>query len=497
MRSASIAFMQELSKGNRNYQATVEITLADGTVINGTRTIYNYETGSEIVMSEPYLTNENIWENGLTIEDAVSNDGEFQLGAAIINECTLVLNNSGERFSKYDFADAVVVPHISLYDEDGVLAGTVDMGVYNVSEADYDEGIVTLTCLDNMVKFDKPYVEHGPTGTISSIIANCCQVCGVTAGSTVSTFPHYDMLFDAPLPSGDNATYRQVISWCAEMAGQFARCDQNGELQIGFYDFGALNSIINDGLDGGSFNDSSIPYGDGDTADGGAFSPWNTGYVFDGGSFTSTPDVHVISSSFSSKLNIKDVAITGFSITTDITDDSFISNIPLWSSSSTYTVGDIVRKHVDSSGSHDVTYDVYQCNANISTPEAWNDAHWSKLSSLTRWWGISKDYVVAIDNELIKYDYDADTVAYNLSPDFFTEIMGVPYTPKYVFCPGEITHLSDPTIESGDVAIFVDRNGVIHPIIVSSTTFALGGTQSTQSSAAPKANRFIPPGARQ
>lgn len=496
MRSASIAFMQELSKDNRNYQATVEITLADGTVINGTKTTYNYTTGSEIVMAVPYLTNENIWENGLTIEDAVSNDGEFQIGAAIINQCTLVINNSGDRYSRYDFQDAVVVPHLSLYDEDGVLAGTVDMGVYNVNETDYDEGIMTLTCLDNMVKFDKPYVEHGPTGTLSAVIANCCQVCGVTAGSTVSTFPHYDMLFDAPLPSGDNATYRQVISWCAEMAGQFARIDQNGALQIGFYDFDTLNSIMDNSLDGGTFNDSSIPYGDGDTADGGSFAPWDTGYVFDGGNFSSPINAHVISSDFSSKLAIKDVAITGISITTDITEDSYISGIPLWSSSSTYTVGDVVRKASSSSSGH-ATYDVYQCNTNIATPESWNDAHWSKLSYLTRWWGISKDYVVPIGNDLIKYDYDADTIAYNLSSDFFTEVMGVPYTPKYVFRPGEITHLSDPTIEAGDVAIFVDHNGVIHPIIVSSTTFSIGENQNTSSSAAPKANRFIPPGARQ
>ena len=53
------------------------------------------------------MTNDDIWNGGVTIEDAVSS-GTFEVGSAVINQCTIVINNIYDKFTKYDFKEAVV-----------------------------------------------------------------------------------------------------------------------------------------------------------------------------------------------------------------------------------------------------------------------------------------------------------------------------------------------------------------------------------------------------
>lgn len=483
MRSATIAFMQELSNGNRNYQATVEITLADDTVIYGTKTTYNYFTGTETVESVPYLTNENIWENGFTIEDAVSNDDEFQVGAAIINQFTLVISNTDEQYNEYDFIGAVVTPHVSLLNRYGTSMGTVDLGVFNVDNADYDDGIISLTCLDNMAKFDKVKVGRANWSTLYDVVADCCTSCGVVLKN--SNFPHYDMSVNASrqeeVLSSSGTTYRQILSWCAQMAGCFARCGSDGRLEIKFYDFDTLNSVVLGTLNGGTFDSGTPVYETGDDADGGSFNPWNTGYIVDGGSFTSSSDIQIITSVFSDKLDISDVTITGLNVTGELTG-AVMTWLPIYSSSLTYSIGEYVKN-----GDMNI---VYQCNTTISTPEAFNENHWTKVSSITESTnpgGSSSvsnyDFDIS-GNGLIK-DNDIFNVYYALYADFVSN-----RTSPIKFRRANIDSLSNPTIEAGDVAIFIDKKGRSHPIIVSSTTFSIGNAQNVVSSVAPPSRRI-------
>ena len=137
MRSITSAFRRALADDRRDYVCRAVITLIDDTEIE--------------------VDGSRIWEGGFGIEDAVSNDNTFDVGAAIINKATLVLNNIYEEFSPYDFTDAIVEMYVGLDDLDDGTDEEILLGTYTVDEPQYDGSIITLSCLDNMVNFDKPY----------------------------------------------------------------------------------------------------------------------------------------------------------------------------------------------------------------------------------------------------------------------------------------------------------------------------------------------------
>ena len=309
MRNATPAFMRALAEGRRDYVNRLAITLADGTVLQGTETTYDVDTGTETVTTTNYLTNENLWEDGMKMEDSVSADDVFQIGAAIINSATFTLNNIDDRFSPYSFDGARCIWTVGLADLDDGTSDFMQMGTFIVDETDYDGSVITLKCLDNMSKFDKPYnTTLVYPATLGAIVRDACTKCGVTLATNSLQFPHYTYQVTNK-PSSESTTYRQVISWAAQIAVCFARCNTGGQLEFKFYNTSALDDAADD-LDGGVF-DGSTPYASGDSADGGSFNPWNTGYVYDGGNFTLYPQMHYIGSAFSHKVATDDVVITG------------------------------------------------------------------------------------------------------------------------------------------------------------------------------------------
>jgi hypothetical protein len=393
MRNVSSAFNRALANDKRDYLVTAKITLANGSVLN--------------------LTNEQIWSGGLTVEDAVSNDNVFQIGAAIVNKATLILNNIYEDFDAYDFSDAIVRPKVGLTGLDDGSTEYLDMGVYIVDDTAYNGSIITLTCLDYMSKLDKPYSEHIVyPATLGEIVNDICTRCGVTLASTSLQFPHYTYTVDEA-PSGESTTHRQVLSWVAQIAGCFARFNSVGQLEIKWYDISAIETAT-DGLDGGTFN----PWNTGDVADGGSFNPWTTGTEIDGGEFTNTIPCHYIASAYNSQISTDDVVITGVKVV----------------------------KKVKVEGSSDAFEEYMNGTAG---------------------------YVVSIEeNDLIQGDHGQDIADW-----IGASLIG------FAFRKATISHPNDPSIEAGDVALYWDRKGNSYSLIVSSTTFVVGGEQSTTSSA--------------
>lgn len=291
MINVSNAFKQELFNDNRKYFEYVDITLSGG--------------GKTL-----NLANEDLWNGGLTIEDAVSKDNSFDIGSAIINKCTVVINNIYDKFSEYDFGNAVVVPYVGLKLPDNTIE-RIRKGTFIVDEAKYNGSIITLSCLDNMSKFDKKYSETSISypATLNQIARDACDRCGVSLQTY--NFPHDDFIVQTR-PDDKATTFREVISWCAQIAGCFCRCDTLGRLEFKWYDQRTLEQA---GLDGGIFDSlSQGRYVTGDNADGGSFSPWNTGYIAEGGEFGDRNNVHIIYSLYSMDISVDDVVITGVRI---------------------------------------------------------------------------------------------------------------------------------------------------------------------------------------
>ena len=285
MINLSTAFKDALANDNRNYLCYADITLLDGTVLN--------------------LTNSEIWDGGFSIEDAVSDDNEFQFGTAIIGSATLVINNIYDTYSEYDFDRANVVLWVGLE-----LNGTVEKirkGTYIVDEPEYNGVTISLGLLDLMSRFDMPYTTSNLTypATLAQIVADACSMCDVN--NNALSFNHSDYVINTR-PTDDKLTYRDIICACAQIACMNARVNRDGYLEFIWYDFSTLGNITSDSLDGGTFL-----FTDGDTADGGNFS-FNELTNYDGGSFVSRATYHSITSTYSLSVSTDDVIVTGVSL---------------------------------------------------------------------------------------------------------------------------------------------------------------------------------------
>ena len=205
---------------NRNYLEYVDITLSDGTELS--------------------LTNKNLWNGGVTIEDAVSSSDTFDIGAAIINSCSISISNIYDDYSDYVFEGAEVNVQIGLLTDENTIE-KLQKGVFLVDEAKYNNSIITLSCLDNMAKFDKSYSESTLQypASLHTIVSNACTVCGVQLNT--QTFPHDDYVIQIR-PDDEAITFREIIQWCAQIAGCFARCDRYGRLELKWFNQAAFES---------------------------------------------------------------------------------------------------------------------------------------------------------------------------------------------------------------------------------------------------------------
>lgn len=299
MRNVSTAYKNMLYRNQRKYVITLDIVLSDGAQLT--------------------VTNNNIMDGGVEIDDAVGDDGSFSaLGSTIINGCEVVLYNNNEMYSDYVFINAKVTIKVNLVGADS--SDEIQFGVFTVDEATYGEATVTLSLLDNMCQFDRPYKSYNiynANTTLRDIVYDACSKCGVLYDSSMSSFPNYD--FVVPNAPKDDCTYREVIGWCATLAGCFAKMTSEGKL---IFDWFNVDAFDNDtGTDGGVF-DSASPYATGDTLNGGSFNPWNDTTNADGGLFTDRSGIHHIASLSTQNIGVDDVVITGIHITYEKEDDN-------------------------------------------------------------------------------------------------------------------------------------------------------------------------------
>lgn len=296
----SKGFRKKLAEDEREYLAKAEITLQDGTRLT--------------------LEKEQIWGDGFSVEDAVSDDESFTaLGATVINAATLVIDNTNDQYTAYDFYNADVVMSIALMiEENGVTRKeTVKMGTFRVDDPKYNEVTITLSMLDMMEQFDRPYKESTLIypATLISIVRDACTNCAVTLETL--TFPHDDFIIQER-PTDEACTFREVIGWVATIAGCFAKCNRDGRLEIKWFNTSALET--NDGTDGGIFDEGTPYYTSGDSVDGGTFNPWNNGGEAEGGDFTTAIPYHYIGGLYTQNICVDETVITG--VTIEVEDKS-------------------------------------------------------------------------------------------------------------------------------------------------------------------------------
>ena len=214
MRNLSTEFKEQQNSGNRNYLKYADFTFTDGSTLS--------------------ITDKDLWSNGFKFEDAVSQSGSFDIGAAIVNKLTLQINNFSGKYTDYIWDGARVVCHIGLELSTGI--EKIRICTMTVTDAPYQStAIISLTCEDSMRLFDRDYSDSKLTypATRLQIIQNACEVCGVTLQST--RFDNDDFVIQNR-PDDSSITFRQVIAWIAQMGCQWAKCDEYGRLCFGWYE---------------------------------------------------------------------------------------------------------------------------------------------------------------------------------------------------------------------------------------------------------------------
>lgn len=213
MRNLSTEFKEQQNSGNRNYLKYADFTFTDGSTLS--------------------ITDKDLWSNGFKFEDAVSQSGSFDIGAAIINKLTLQINNFSGKYTDYIWDGARVVCYIGLELSTGI--EKIRICTMTVTDAPYQStAIISLTCEDSMRLFDRDYSESKLTypATRLQIIQDACEVCGVTLQST--RFDNDDFVIQNR-PDDSSITFRQVIAWVAQMGCQWAKTDAYGRLCLDWY----------------------------------------------------------------------------------------------------------------------------------------------------------------------------------------------------------------------------------------------------------------------
>ena len=145
-------------------------------------------------------------------------------------------------------------------------------------------------------------------------MTDLCTYCGVVLQS--ARFDGYNVKL-TKRPTNSGITCRQVLSYAMQMICKFAKCDANGKLIIDWFNQQVFEQ--NALLDGGIFDDDS-PYSSGDEADGGTFSPWNTGYEHSSGTFEDMDAFHHIYTLDTLDVAVEDVIISGVQVTAETED---------------------------------------------------------------------------------------------------------------------------------------------------------------------------------
>lgn len=206
-RNTSAAFKRQI-RGDRVFCVRIIITYAD-------------ETSDTLTDLSDFMR--------IKFTDECSGPSEFEIGAAIIGEAAITLNNRSGKFGGKDFYRAKITGYAGII-VDG-LPELLPMGRYVVDEPVTPGTSIQLIAYDNMIRLDRPY---NPgilfPATLAQIAEDACTQSGVLLADL--NFSRSDYVVSAA-PEG--CTCREVIAAIAQLGGCFARADADGRIAIRWY----------------------------------------------------------------------------------------------------------------------------------------------------------------------------------------------------------------------------------------------------------------------
>lgn len=235
--------------------------LAKNCIENGNKQIVRI-TGVDRNGVNINITDENIMQDGFSIDRFSSNSDKLEIGTAIAAEMTLKLDNRQGQFDSVRFEGTELFVEIGCsynWDVETPSVFWLSCGYFTCYEQPRSLDIITIHALDRMMWFDR-YVpaqaaldwtdqstneitdENGDVvyfrvglefpSTVANVVNQICDVCNITRKTSLNQLPNYGEIISA-LPQTDEViTFRKLIQWCAGMMATNAWIDWDGKLNF-------------------------------------------------------------------------------------------------------------------------------------------------------------------------------------------------------------------------------------------------------------------------
>lgn len=158
----------------------------------------------------------------ITIEGGSNSEDDFSIGAAVSRYAKIKMTNPGKRIEGKEITIKI-----------GMMVGEsieyVPMGYYTAEKPKTDEGQITVTAYDRMMKTERAFSADGiaettDTVTVLNAISRITGVTVVTDGLTAIS-----------MQRPDGYTCREILGYISQMYGGFAICNRQGQIEIKTY----------------------------------------------------------------------------------------------------------------------------------------------------------------------------------------------------------------------------------------------------------------------
>lgn len=216
MLSASANFRAALAAGAA-VMVKATLTMADGTV--------HELTGGDFALG------------GVSVSEATSTMGSFDVGAAVAGTCDLTLANFSGQWDDADFTGSTVAVYAGI--DLGGSTEWVLRGTYGIEQPESYGSTIGLTGMDGLRLLQRPYSEvtTGYPASLLVIVTDLCDACGATL--LTQGFPNASHVV-AARPDDEALSCLDVLGYAAQVAGCFADCDPLGRVRVRWYDTGAF-----------------------------------------------------------------------------------------------------------------------------------------------------------------------------------------------------------------------------------------------------------------
>lgn len=209
------------------------------------------------------FTDNNIAQGSFQIDNKCAGDSDIKLGSVYVGELTCLFTGINLAIGQW-MGQTITVSEGLLTKVDGVDAWEdVPLGVYTVTEANWQENGVFVTAYDNMTLLDKDFAISTTSGKPYDYLTLIARDTGIVLAQTeeqIGALPNGSRAY-ALYSENDIQTYRDLLFWVAQTCACFATIDRTGKLVLRKYGGDSVYTIgQNERWTGSQFSDYTTLY---------------------------------------------------------------------------------------------------------------------------------------------------------------------------------------------------------------------------------------------